>query len=74
VTGTEVELGESENMLDKAVPGATADVIPLMRLLDVAVLLVGAALVELFCVARDPTMVKSVPGAEILLFWSIPLK
>lgn len=68
MTGTKVELVEFENMLDEVEPGAPADVVPLPRLLDVAVLLVGAELVELFCVARDSTIAKSVPGAEILLF------
>jgi len=78
VTGTEAEAVEFTKLLDEAELDRIADVVPLEKLLDTAVLLVEAAddavVVELFCAARDSTMAKSVPGAEVLLFWSIPLK
>lgn len=72
VTGIEVEAVDFAKTLDEAELDKTADVVPLEKLLDRAALLVevadDAVVVELFCAARDSTMAKSVPGAEVLLF------
>jgi len=53
MTGTEVEAAEFTKPLDEAELDKIADVVSLKNLLDVAVLLLGAALVELLCLVRD---------------------